>query len=123
MEKTTTETPPNILGNSLSDDEVLTKTTEGAHAAVSSIADAAEVSARKAKPAIEQVAAMAHEVVDKAAASAAPAVDWIGEQAESLQATQKRLVTDTSAYIAANPLMSVGMAFLAGCLISRLMRR
>ena len=53
-------------------------------------------------------------MVEKAAASAAPAVDWLGEQGKSLNATQKKLVTDTSAYIAANPLVSVGVAVLAG---------
>lgn len=110
------------FGNSLPDDGVLTKTTAGAHAAVNSIADAADVAARKAKPAIDQVAAMANQVVDKAAASAAPAVDWLSDQGESLNATQKKLVTDTSAYIAANPLMSVGMAVLVGFLMGRLIR-
>jgi len=122
MENTTIGNTSNTFGNSLPDDGVLTKTTAGAHAAVNSIAEAADVAARKAKPAIDQVAAMAHQVVDKAAASAAPAVDWIGEQGESLNATQKKFVTDTSAYIAANPLMSVGVAVLVGFLMSRLIR-
>lgn len=122
MENTTFGNASNAFGNSPPNDDVLTKTTAGAHAAVSSIADAADVAARKAKPAIEQVAEMAHQAVDKAAASAAPAVDWLGQQGESLNATQKKLVTNTSAYIAANPLMSVGMAVLAGFLISRMIR-
>ncbi len=65
---------------------------------------------------------MAHQVVDKAAASAAPAVDWMGEQGESLNATQKKLVSDSSAYIAAHPLMSVGVGVLAGLFISRMIR-
>ncbi len=121
MENATFGNTPNTIGNSGRDD-VLTKTTAGAHAAVSSIADAADGAARRVKPAIEQVAAVAHQVVDKAAASAAPAVDWIGEQGESLRATQKKLVTDTSSYIAANPLMSVGVALVAGILLSRLIR-
>ena len=110
------------LGNSPTNDGVLTKSTAGAHAAVNSMADAADIAARKAKPAIDQVAAMAHQVVDKAAASAAPAADWLGEQSGNLNAAQKKLVTDTSAYIAANPLMSVGVAVLAGFLISRMIR-
>ena len=122
MENTTFGNASNAFGNSPSNDDVLTKTTAGAHAAVSSIADAADVAARKAKPAIEQVAEMAHQAVDKAAASAAPAVDWLGQQGESLNATQKKLVTDTSAYIAANPIMSVSVAVLAGFLISRMIR-
>jgi ElaB/YqjD/DUF883 family membrane-anchored ribosome-binding protein len=122
MENTTFGIPPNTFGNPPSDDGVLTKTAAGGHAAVNAIADTANTATRKVKPAIDQVAAIAHQVVDKAAASAAPAVDWIGEQGESLNATQKKLVTDTSAYIAANPLMSVGVAVLAGFLISRMVR-
>ena len=122
METTTFGNVPNTLDSSSNNDGVLSKTTAGAHAAVNSVAEAADVAARKAKPAIDQVAAMAHQVVEKAAASAAPAADWLGEQGESLNATQKKLVSDTSAYIAANPLMSVGVAVLAGFLISRMIR-
>jgi len=122
MENPTSGIPPNTFANSPAVDGVLTKTTAGAHAVVSSIADAADIAARKTKPTIDQVAAMAHQVVDKAAASAAPAVDWIGEQGESLKATQKKLVTDTTTYIAMNPLMSVTVAVLAGFLISRMIR-
>lgn len=122
MENATFGNVPNTSGNSSNKDGVLSKTTAGVHAAVNSAAEAADGAARKAKPAIDQVVAMAHQVVDKAAASAAPAADWLGEQGESLDATQKKLVTDTSAYIAANPLMSVGLAVLAGFLISRIIR-
>lgn len=122
MEHTTLGNTPNTFGNSPTNDSVLTKTTAGAHAAVNTMAEAADGAARKAKPAIDQVAAMAHQVVDKAAASAAPAVDWLGEQGETLNATQKKLLNNTSAYIAANPLMSVGVAVLAGFLVSRMIR-
>lgn len=121
MEHTTLGNTP-TFGNSPTNDSVLTKTTAGAHAAVNTMAEAADGAARKAKPAIDQVAAMAHQVVDKAAASAAPAVDWLGEQGETLNATQKKLLTNTSAYIAANPLTSVGVAVLAGFLVSRMIR-
>ena len=122
MESTTFRNAPDTFGNTPADDGVLTKTAAGAHAAVNSIADAADGAARKAKPAIDQVAAVAHQVVDKAAASAAPAADWLGEKGENLNAAQKKLVSDTSAYIAANPLLSVGVAVLAGFLISRMIR-
>lgn len=122
METTTFENPINTFGNPPPGEGTLNKTTAGAHAAVNSVADAADSAARKVKPTIDSVAAMAHQAVDKAARSAAPAVDWIGEKGESLSATQKKLVSDTSAYIAANPLMSVGMAVLAGFVISRMVR-
>lgn len=123
MENTNFGNAFNTLGNLPPHDDALTKTTAGAHAAVNVIADAADVAARKAKPAIDQVAGMAHQVVDKAAASAAPAVDWLGQQGESLNATQKKIVTSTSAYITTNPLTSMGMAVLAGFLISRMIHR
>jgi ElaB/YqjD/DUF883 family membrane-anchored ribosome-binding protein len=123
MENATFGNVPNSsFGNLSNNDDVLSKTTAGAHAAVNSVAEAADDAARKAKPAIDQVAAMAHQVVEKAAASAAPAADWLGEQGESLKATQKKLVTDTSTYIAANPFVSVGIAVLAGFVISRMIR-
>lgn len=122
MEKVNFGNASSTLGNPMSSDDVLSRTAAGAHAAVNSIADAADDAARKAKPAIDQVAALAHQAVEKAAATAAPAVDWFGQQGESLHATQKKVVTDTSAYIAANPLKSVGMAVLAGYLISRMIR-
>ena len=122
MENTTFGNAPNTFGTSPAKQDVLTKTTAGAHAAVNTIADAADGAARKAKPAIDQVAAMAHQAVDKAAAYATPAADWLGEQGESLNATRKKAVTNTSAYIAENPLMSVGIAVLAGFLLSRMIR-
>ncbi len=102
--------------------DTLNKVSSGAHAAVNSLAEAADGAVRKARPMIDQVAARAHGVVDKAAATAVPAADWLGEKGESLNAAQKKLVDDTAAYISANPLMSVGMAVLAGFLISRLIR-
>jgi ElaB/YqjD/DUF883 family membrane-anchored ribosome-binding protein len=103
-------------------DGTLSKASSGAHAAVNSMADAAEGAIRKTKPAIDKVASMAHQAVDKAAASAAPAADWIGEKGEKLDATQKKLVNDTCAYISANPLKSIGLAVLAGVVLSRITR-
>ena len=119
-----------IVGNSSSNviygnggaDTTLNKASSSAHAAVESIAPAADEAARKVKPAIEQAAAMAHQAVDKAADAAAPTAKWLAEQAESLDARQKKLTADTSGYIAANPLTAVGIAVLAGFLISRVLR-
>jgi ElaB/YqjD/DUF883 family membrane-anchored ribosome-binding protein len=103
-------------------DSALSKASTGAHSAVNTMAEAADGAFRKTKPAIDKVASMAHQAVDKAAASAAPAADWIGEKGEQLDATQKRLVNDTCAYISANPLTSIGLAVLAGVVLSRLTR-
>jgi ElaB/YqjD/DUF883 family membrane-anchored ribosome-binding protein len=102
--------------------DALSKASLGAHAAVNSLAEAADGATRKAKPVIDKVAARAHDVVDKAAATAAPAAEWLGEKGESLNAAQKKLIDGTGAYISANPLMSIAMAVLAGFVISRMIR-
>ncbi len=122
MEKSGYGTSPSASGTSTNLDSTLSKASSGAHAAVNSVANAAEGAIRSTKPAIDKVAAMAHHAVDKAAASAGPAADWIGEKGEQLDATQKKVVNDTCAYISANPLTSIGLAVLAGFLLSRLTR-
>ena len=52
---------PSASGISRNTDGALNKASSGAHAVVNSIAGAADEAARKAKPAIEQAAAMAHQ--------------------------------------------------------------
>src|SRR5471030_1391408 len=84
------------------------------------MAGAANATAHKAKPAIDQIAAMAHRAVDKATDAAAPAADWLAEQRESLNATQKKLVADTASYVSANPLKSIAIAVAAGFLLGRI---
>ncbi len=101
---------------------VLTKASAGAHAAVDSMAGAADDVARKAKPAINHVATMAHQAVDRVAGAAVPTAEWLAARGEKINATQKKLVTDTRSYVSANPLKSVGIAALAGFLISRFIR-
>lgn len=113
---------PSTSGMSNDTDGILNKASSGAHAAVNSLAGAADEAARKAKPAIDQVAAMAHQAVDKAAGAAAPAADWLAEQGDSLNATQKKLIADTCSYVSANPLKAVGIAVVAGILLSRIIR-
>ncbi len=110
----------NAGGNSGKGEGAINNASSSAHAAVNSLAGAADEAARKAKPAIDRVAGMAHQAVDKAASAAAPAADWLGEQGESLTAAQKKLMDDTCSYVSANPLKSVGIALVAGILLSRI---
>ena len=100
----------------------LDKVSTSAHAAVDSMAGAADDAARKAKPAIDRVAAMAHQAVDKATGAAAPAADWLSQQGESLEASRKKLMDDTCSYVSAHPLKSVAIAAVAGFLLSRFIR-
>jgi ElaB/YqjD/DUF883 family membrane-anchored ribosome-binding protein len=108
-----------IAGNG---DGKLNKISSGAHAAVDSLAGAVDEAARKAKPAIERVASLAHQAVDKAADAAAPTADWLAVQSESLKATQKKLMQDTCSYVSANPLKSVAIAVVTGFVLSRFLR-
>jgi ElaB/YqjD/DUF883 family membrane-anchored ribosome-binding protein len=113
-----------IRGNHSSNtaEAVLTKASAGAHAAVDSMAGVADDVARKAKPAINHVAGMAHQAVDRVAGAAVPTAEWLAVKGESLNATQKKLVTDTRGYVSANPLKSVGIAAVAGFVLSRFFR-
>ena len=114
---------PSTSGMSNNTEGTLNKASSSAHAVVNSIAGAADEAVGKAKPAIDKVVAMAHQVVDRAAGAAAPTTDWLAVQGESINATQKQLVADTRSYVSANPLKAVGIAMVAGFLLSRLIRR
>jgi len=122
METTVRGSTPPTSGGSNYTEGTLNKASSSVHSAVDSFAVAADEAARKAQPAIDHVAAMARQAVDKAVGAAAPAADWLTDQGESLNATQKKLVADTCSYISAHPLKAVGIAAVAGFLISRLIR-
>jgi len=82
----------------------------------------------------DQVARKAHQTIDGAAKISAGAEAKVREQAEvaadKLKETEGRAreaarqsVDDMSGYIKSNPLMSAGIAFAAGVVISSLLRR
>jgi ElaB/YqjD/DUF883 family membrane-anchored ribosome-binding protein len=123
MKTITRDNTPSTSGMLHDSEDVLNKVSSSAHAVVNSIAGAADEAASRAKPAIDQVAAMAHQAVDKAAGAAAPTVDWLTEQGESINASQKQLVAQTRDYVSTNPLKAVGIAVVAGFLLSHLIRR
>ena len=104
-------------------DGALNKAATGAHYVVERVAGAADDAARRAIPAIDRAAEYAHRTVDKTVTGVKPAAEWLEEQAKALNATQKKLVSSTRDYVAANPLVSLGMAIAAGFLISRIVRK
>lgn len=122
METTPRGTSPSAPASGFpgSNDGTIGKAATGAHSAVDKVAGAADEAARKAKPAIDRVAAMAHQAVDRAAGAAGPTADWLSEQSDGLKATQKKLLEDTCRYVSANPLKSLGIAVVAGFLLSRI---
>jgi ElaB/YqjD/DUF883 family membrane-anchored ribosome-binding protein len=120
METNVRGNTPSTTGMPGNGEDVASKAQSSAHAAVNSMAGAAVEAAKKAKPAIDRVAGMAHQAVDKAAGAAGPTADWLSEQGASLNATQQKLVADTCSYVSANPLKSLGIAVVAGFLLSRI---
>lgn len=122
MDTTVPGNTPSNSGMSGNTEGALNKASSSAHAVVNSIAGVADDAARKAKPAIDHVAAMAHQAVDRAADAAAPAADWLTEKGDSLNTTKKKMVQDTCGYVSANPLKAVGIAAIVGFLLSRMIR-
>ncbi len=130
MDATVPGNTPSTLGISGNGAGTLHKASSSAHAAVNSMAGAADDATRRVKPAIDRVSALAldrvsalaHHAVDKVAGAAAPTADWLTEQGETLNSSQKKLVDDTCGYVSANPLKSIGVALAAGFLLSRIIR-
>ncbi len=106
-----------------SSDGTLSKAAMGAHGVVDRMAGAADEAARKARPAIDRVAEYAHGAVDKAVDAATPTADWLSQQGETLNRTQKKLLSSTRNYVAENPVKSIGIALACGFIISRLVIR
>jgi ElaB/YqjD/DUF883 family membrane-anchored ribosome-binding protein len=123
MEAIVRDNTPATSGMLHNTEDAVNKASTSAHAVVNSIVGAADEAADKAKPVIDQVAAMVHQVVDRAASAAAPTAEWLTEQGENINVRQKQLVADTRDYVSANPLKAVGIAVVAGFLLSRLIRR
>ncbi len=90
--------------------------------ATASVHSAIDEAAREAQPAIERVAAMAHQATDKVSSAGGQTAEWVNEQSEQLILTQKKVVDETCKYISANPLKAIGIALVAGFLISRIVR-
>jgi len=77
-----------------------------------------EHAAGNANLAIDRVAEMAHQAVDKAAGAAAPTADWLTERGEQIVARGKKLESDSSNLVASHPLKAVGIALIAGFVLS-----
>ena len=113
METSPRGTFPSNSGMTSAEESFLTRTSSNAHAAVDSMAGAADEAARKVKPAIDQVASMAHHAVDKAA-------DVVSEQGANLSAVKKKLAADTANYVSVHPIKTIAIAVAAGFLLSRI---
>jgi len=121
MEVTTGANIPFPTGNGTTD-PTLNKAAASVHGAVDKMAGAADAAVRNVKPAIDRVAQIAHRTVNKVADVAGPTADWLSDQGSSLKATQRKVAADARQYISAHPWKSLGLALVAGFLISRFVR-
>ena len=70
-----------------------------------------------AAAALDKAAAVGHSAVDRAIGAAVPAAQWIDQKAQ----TQQERYDATAEYVKANPLTALGIAFLAGILVGRIL--
>jgi ElaB/YqjD/DUF883 family membrane-anchored ribosome-binding protein len=80
------------------------------------------VNAASSKLNREHMTSLAHNAVDRAADMQGQASEWLSERGEKLSATQKRLMENTTSYVSAHPLKSIGIAVAAALVVGRLLR-
>jgi ElaB/YqjD/DUF883 family membrane-anchored ribosome-binding protein len=108
--------------DSVNSASTLNRAAAGMNGAVDRMAVAADGAAAQIKPAIDRVATLAHQAVSKAASVAGPAADWINQQGESLDAARQKAIQSAGETVRANPWKTVGIAVLAGFVLSRYLR-
>ena len=86
----------------------------GAHDVIDKVSDAA-------RPVVDRIASGAHQAVDKIASAAGQAAEALGVKGEQLKDVQARAMEQCRAYVAENPVTSLGIAIAAGFLLSRLL--
>ena len=121
MEVTMHTNTPFPTGNGATDASV-NKAAASVHGAVDKMAGAADDAVRHVSPAIDRVAEVAHRTIDKVADVAGPTADWLSERRDSLKATRRKVAADAGQYVSAHPWKSLGIALVAGFLISRFIR-
>jgi ElaB/YqjD/DUF883 family membrane-anchored ribosome-binding protein len=90
--------------------------------AANAVHTAIDDAARKARAPVDRMTEIAHDASDRAVAAKAQAADWLSEKGDRIAAPSRKLIADTSSYVSANPLKSLGIAVVAALLVGRLMR-
>ena len=69
---------------------------------------------------VDQASSSAHNVVDKAMGAADSAAGWLNDRKQKVTATPRELMSKSTEYVAANPLKALGIAVVAGVLLSKI---
>lgn len=85
----------------------------GAHDAIDKVSDAA-------RPVVDRIASSAHRAVDRIASGAGHAAETLSVRGEQLRNAQLRTMEQCRGYVRDHPVASVGIAVVAGFLLSRL---
>jgi ElaB/YqjD/DUF883 family membrane-anchored ribosome-binding protein len=75
-----------------------------------------------ARPAVDRVAHAAHDTVNKVADAATHAAENISAKTDYLKDAQTQLANDCRVYLRDHPIKTLGIAALAGYIVSRLLR-
>jgi ElaB/YqjD/DUF883 family membrane-anchored ribosome-binding protein len=75
-----------------------------------------------ARPAVDRLAANAHDVIDTVAEAATSAVHTLAIKGDQLNNAQGKLVEAARGYVRERPITSLGIAVVAGWVLSRLLR-
>lgn len=87
-----------------------------------SMSNTADTASQKSSPARDRLNKIADNVADSASNMREKAADWVSEHGDQLSDTQKRLVDNTTRYVSANPMKSIGIAVVAALLVGRLLK-
>ena len=94
----------------------------GAARAHEAVDEAAARVSQTVAPTIDKVARGAHRTVDTVARAAVPAAEWLDEGRQRLLERQEELLADCRSYVRERPLVTIGVALLAGYIAGRLAR-
>lgn len=86
-----------------------------AHDRVDRVVDAA-------RPAVDRVASAAHETVNKVASAATHAAENLSTKSDYLRDAQTQFAEDCRLYLRDHPVRALGVAAVAGFIVSRLLR-
>jgi len=76
--------------------------------------------ARSIHSAVDRASESAHSAVNKAMGAADSAAGWVSERGQSVKAAPTQLMSKSTEYVTANPWKALGIAVVAGVVLSKI---